>query len=71
MSKPVDLTELSAEGISLKEETPLQVVLKRFRRHKLAMISLGVMRASHADSSSGLHSAKCTTPWVTLIHAKP
>mgnify|MGYP001319111000 CR=1 FL=1 len=43
MSKPVDLTELSAEGISLKEETPLQVVLKRFRRHKLAMISLGVM----------------------------
>jgi len=45
MSKPVDISELSAEGISIKEETPFQVVLKRFRKHKLAMISLVVMIA--------------------------
>jgi peptide/nickel transport system permease protein len=31
---------LSAENVTMKEETPLALVVRRFRRHKLAMISL-------------------------------
>jgi len=38
---PVEL--LSSEAITTPEEKPWQVVLKRFRRHKLAMFSAGVM----------------------------
>jgi peptide/nickel transport system permease protein len=35
---------LDSEQIStIKEESPLQVVWKRFRKHKLAMVSLFVM----------------------------
>lgn len=38
---PADL--LSSEAITTPEESPWKVVWRRFRRHKLAMISLGVM----------------------------
>lgn len=34
---------LEAEAITTKEETPFQVVLRRFRKHKMAMFSLGMM----------------------------
>jgi peptide/nickel transport system permease protein len=34
---------LSAENVTMKEETPLALVTKRFRRHKLAMISLALI----------------------------
>lgn len=37
------VAQISREAISIKEETPTQVVFNRFRRHKLAMISLGVV----------------------------
>jgi peptide/nickel transport system permease protein len=43
MNKPVDILEISAEAITTKEEKPFQVVMKRFRKHRLAMVSLGVM----------------------------
>ena len=36
---------LDAEKITIKEETPFQLVFRRFRRHKLAMISMFVMIA--------------------------
>lgn len=38
---PVDL--LSSEAITTPEESPWKVIWRRFRRHKLAMFSLGVM----------------------------
>ncbi|MDD5467226.1 MAG: ABC transporter permease [Anaerolineales bacterium] len=38
---PVEL--LSAEAITTPEESPWKIVFRRFRRHKLAMISLAVM----------------------------
>lgn len=34
---------LDAEAISIKEETPLSITLRRFRKHRLAMIALVVM----------------------------
>ncbi|MEJ5225031.1 MAG: ABC transporter permease [Anaerolineales bacterium] len=34
------IAELSAEAITTKEESPLTVVWRRFRKHKMAMISL-------------------------------
>ncbi len=34
---------LSAEGISLKEKTPIQIITQRFLRHKLAVASLVLM----------------------------
>jgi peptide/nickel transport system permease protein len=37
------VAKLSAEGIKIKEESPAALVFRRFRRHKLAMISLGVI----------------------------
>ena len=37
----------------------------------LASSSLGAMRSIQSASSSWPHSAKCTTPWVTLSQAKP
>jgi peptide/nickel transport system permease protein len=40
-STPVDM--LSSEAITTPEEKPWQVVFRRFRRHKLAMVSAGVM----------------------------
>jgi peptide/nickel transport system permease protein len=36
---------LDADKITLKEESPFQLIVRRFRRHKLAMISLFVMIA--------------------------
>lgn len=36
---------LDAEKITIKEESPFQIVLRRFRRHRLAMISFFVMLA--------------------------
>ncbi len=38
-----EVIDLSAEESSIKEESPAQLVFKRFRRHRLAMISLGVI----------------------------
>jgi peptide/nickel transport system permease protein len=38
---PVDL--LSSEAITTPEEKPWQVIFRRFRKHKLAMISLGII----------------------------
>jgi peptide/nickel transport system permease protein len=37
------VADLSAEAISIEERTPFQIVMTRFRRHRLAMISLIVM----------------------------
>lgn len=37
------VAELSAEAITTKEETPLALVWRRFRKHKMAMISLGLI----------------------------
>lgn len=37
------VASLSAEAITIEERSPLQIVLTRFRRHRLAMISLVVM----------------------------
>jgi peptide/nickel transport system permease protein len=34
---------LSAEAVTIEERTPFQIVMNRFRRHRLAMISLFVM----------------------------
>ncbi len=34
---------LSAEAVTIEERTPLQIVMNRFRRHRLAMISLFIM----------------------------
>jgi len=35
--------ELSAEAVTIEERSPFQIVLNRFRRHRLAMVSLVVM----------------------------
>ena len=37
------VASLSAEAVTIEERSPLQIVLTRFRRHRLAMISLVVM----------------------------
>jgi peptide/nickel transport system permease protein len=37
------IASLGTERISIKEETPIQLVIRRFRRHRLAMFSLFVM----------------------------
>ena len=37
------LADLSAEAITIEERTPFQIVMKRFKRHRLAMVSLIVM----------------------------
>src|SRR6185436_4316973 len=34
---------LIAEPVTIEERTPFQIVMKRFKRHRLAMISLVVM----------------------------
>ncbi|MEW6404864.1 MAG: ABC transporter permease [Chloroflexota bacterium] len=39
----IAMEELSAEAITIEERSPFQIVMMRFRRHRLAMISLGVM----------------------------
>lgn len=39
------IAELTAEAITTKEETPLALVWRRFRKHKMAMISLGLITA--------------------------
>ncbi|MEO5888472.1 MAG: ABC transporter permease [Anaerolineales bacterium] len=37
------LADLSAESVTIEERTPFQIVMKRFKRHRLAMVSLIVM----------------------------
>jgi peptide/nickel transport system permease protein len=37
------VAQLNPEGIGIKEESPFAVVMKRFRKHKLAMISIFVI----------------------------
>ena len=37
------VAKLSAEAVTIEERTPFQIVMKRFRRHRLAMISLVIM----------------------------
>ncbi|HUG34277.1 MAG TPA: ABC transporter permease [Anaerolineales bacterium] len=39
------VASLSAEAITIEERSPFQIVLTRFRRHRLAMVSLFVMSA--------------------------
>jgi len=43
MTAMADATSLTAEAITIKERSPLQIVLMRFSRHRMAMISLFVM----------------------------
>jgi peptide/nickel transport system permease protein len=43
MAQIPQIAELSADAITLEERTPFQVIMRRFRRHKLAMVSLVVM----------------------------
>lgn len=45
MSVDSQVIALDAEKIIIKEETPFQIILRRFRRHRLAMASLFVMIA--------------------------
>ena len=40
---PAPPTLLSSEAITTPEERPITVIFRRFRRHKLAMVSTGVM----------------------------
>lgn len=35
--------QLSAEGLTIEERTPFQIIMNRFKRHRLAMVSLVVM----------------------------
>jgi len=37
------VASLSAEAVTIEERTPFQIVMTRFRRHRLAMVSLVVM----------------------------
>jgi peptide/nickel transport system permease protein len=37
------VAKLSAEAVTIEERTPFQIVMNRFKRHRLAMISLVVM----------------------------
>lgn len=37
------VAKLSAEAVTIKERTPFQIVMNRFRRHRLAMFSLVIM----------------------------
>ena len=37
------VAKLSAEAVTIEERTPFQIVMNRFRRHRLAMISLVIM----------------------------
>lgn len=43
MTAMADATSLTAEAITIKERSPLQIILMRFSRHRMAMISLFVM----------------------------
>jgi len=43
MTAPAQVAKLESETISIEERSPFQVVMMRFRRHRLAMISLGLM----------------------------
>jgi peptide/nickel transport system permease protein len=38
-----EASTLSADAITIKERTPFQLVMMRFRRHKLAMFSMAIM----------------------------
>jgi peptide/nickel transport system permease protein len=50
MTTEAPVIALDAEKITIKEETPFQLVFRRFRRHRLAMISLFVMLSIFALS---------------------
>jgi len=43
MVAPPKVAQLEAEAISIEERSPFQVVMRRFVRHRLAMVSLGLM----------------------------
>lgn len=43
MAQITQIAELSADAITIEERTPFQIVMRRFRRHKLAMVSIVVM----------------------------
>lgn len=43
MTNQTKVAVLEAEAITTKEETPFQIVLRRFRKHKMAMFSLGLI----------------------------
>jgi len=43
MTASTQVAKLEAEVITIEERSPFQVVMMRFRRHKLAMISLGLI----------------------------
>jgi peptide/nickel transport system permease protein len=37
------VAKLSADTVTIEERTPFQIVMNRFKRHRLAMVSLVVM----------------------------
>lgn len=43
MTASAQVAALTAEPVMPKEESPVRIVLKRFRRHRLAMIALGIV----------------------------
>ena len=45
MTVSAQLDKLDAESVSIEERSPFQIVLRRFVRHRLAMLSLAVMLA--------------------------
>lgn len=45
MTADSQVATLSAEAITIEERTPFQIVLNRFKRHRLAMVASIVMLA--------------------------
>jgi peptide/nickel transport system permease protein len=43
MTVPAQIDKIKAEAITIEERSPFQIVMRRFVRHRLAMISLTVM----------------------------
>jgi len=43
MTTDANIAVLDAEAIATKEETPTQLIIRRFRKHKMAMFSLGLI----------------------------
>ena len=43
MTVPAHMDNLKAEAVTIEERSPFQVVMMRFIKHRLAMVSLAVM----------------------------
>ncbi len=76
MTNQTKVAVLESEAITTKEETPFQIVMRRFRRHKMAMFSLGMITIIFAISLFApliapfqvdeLNVGKYFVPWGTV-----